>query len=209
MGLVPFTPAMDTGVGGSVWCQRNNRGEEARMSLVVFGQPDNGIIQMAYVVENMQQAIDQWVKKLKVGPWFLIEHFSGVDPLYRGQPSKADVALAMSFAGHMNIELIQENNHAPSVYRETIEKRGYGFHHWGVATKNFDRDVEQFHAAGYETGFLAGVPTGGHVAYMDTTAHLPGMIELIEIGAGFEAGFGGFYRATIGWDGKDPVRSFL
>ena len=33
----------------------------------------------------------------------------------------------MAFAGHMNIELIQPNNSAPSVYREVIERRGYGF----------------------------------------------------------------------------------
>ena len=44
----------------------------------------------------------------------------------------------MSFAGHMNIELIQPLNDAePSVYREWIEKRGYGFHHWGRATDEF------------------------------------------------------------------------
>lgn len=179
------------------------------MSLVIFGQPDDGVIQMAYVVENIQQAIDQWAKKLKVGPWFLIEHFSGVEPLYRGQPSKADCALAMSFAGHMNIELIQQYNDAPSVYRETIDRRGYGFHHWGLGTRDFERDVEQYRAGGYELGFFAKVPTGGRVAYMDTTAHLPGMVELIEVNPGFESAFGNFYRATIGWDGKDPVRSFM
>jgi len=179
------------------------------MSLVNFGQPDNGVIQMAYVVENIHQAMEQWVKKLKVGPWFLLDHFTGVDPVYRGQPSKADASLAMSFAGHMMIELIQQHNDAPSVYRETIDRRGYGFHHWGVATNNFDRDLAEYHAAGYETGFFARVPTGGRVAYMDTTAHLPGMVELIELGAAFDPAFSGFYRATIGWDGKDPVRSFM
>jgi hypothetical protein len=179
------------------------------MSLVIFGQPDNGIIQTAYVVENIRQAMDHWVKKLKVGPWFLLEHFTGEQPRYRGGPSHADVALAMSFAGHMMIELIEQHNDAPSVYRETIERRGYGFHHWGVATSHFDRDVEQYRASGYEQAFLARVPTGGRVSYMDTTAHLPGMVELIELGASFDPAFSGFYRATIGWDGKDPVRSFL
>jgi len=175
------------------------------MGLVNFGQPDNGIIQTAYVVKNIREAIGQWVEKLKVGPWFLIEHFQGQDAKYRGQPSKADCALAMSFAGHMMIELIEQYNDAPSVYRETIDKRGYGFHHWGVATSNFDRDMGQCHRG----SFFARVPSGGRVAYMDTTADLPGMVEFIELGASFDPIFSGFYRATIGWDGKDPVRSFL
>ena len=103
------------------------------MSLVSFGQPDNGVIQMAYVVPDIQAAMRHWIDRLGVAPWFLLEHFTGIEPVYRGRPSQADVALAMSFAGHMNIELIQPND-APSVYREIVEKRGYGFHHWGVET---------------------------------------------------------------------------
>jgi hypothetical protein len=179
------------------------------MSLVSFGQPDDGIIQMAYVVQDIHRAMDHWVKKLGVGPWFLLPSFSGDEPLYRGKPSQAEVSLAMSFAGHMNVELIQPNNDAPSVYREVLEKRGPGFHHFGVATANFDRDLERHQAAGHELAFFLRVPSGGRVAYMDTTRELPGFLELIELGGAFEPVFNTFYRASIGWDGKDPVRSFI
>jgi len=178
------------------------------MSLLNFGQPDDGIIQTAYVVEDIPRAMQHWVEQLKVGPWFLLEHFTGVDASYRGKPSEADVAIAMSFAGHMMIELIQPNDKAPSVYREIIEKRGYGFHHWGIGSKDFDRDVERYEKVGGELAFFARVPSGGRVAYMDTTAQLPGMVELIELGANFEPMFTGFYRASLGWDGKLPVRPF-
>jgi hypothetical protein len=44
---------------------------------------------------------------------------------------------------------------------------------------------------------------------MDTTAVLPGYTELIELGGAFEEVFGRFYRASVGWDGEDPVRSFI
>lgn len=178
------------------------------MGLVTFGQPDNGIIQMAYVVEDIHQAMETWVKKLNVGPWFVIDSFTGVDAQYRGKPTDNEITLAMSFSGHMNVELIQEKTKGPSVYRETIEKRGYGFHHWGVATKDFERRLAEYEASGYELAFLARVPTGGRVGYMDTTRDLPGMVELIELGAAFDEVFGRFYSATIGWDGRDPVRSF-
>ena len=178
------------------------------MGQVNFGQPDDGIIQMAYVVEDIHQAMDAWVKKLKVGPWFLLDRFTGVEPLYRGRPTDASVSIAMSFAGHMMVELIQEHSKAPSVYREVIEKRGYGFHHWGMATNDFDIEVEEYRASGYDIAFQARVPTGGRVAYLDTTRDLPGMIELIELGASFDAVFSRFYRATIGWDGAEPVRPF-
>ena len=179
------------------------------MGLVGFGQPDDGIVQMCYVVPDIQAAMSLWVKKLKVGPWFLLDHFTGENPKYRGRDSTADVAIAMSFAGHMNIELIQPNNDAPSVYKEWIDRRGHGFHHWGKATMNFDEDVEHYRSAGHELAFIATVPSGGRVAYMDTTRELPGYVELIEFGAGFEELFSRFYRASIGWDGADPVRSFI
>jgi Glyoxalase/Bleomycin resistance protein/Dioxygenase superfamily len=179
------------------------------MGLVGFGQPDDGIIQMAYVVKDIRAAMAEWVSKLRVGPWFLLDRFTGDEPMYRGQPSKAEVSLAMAFAGHMNIELIQPNNDAPSVYREVIDARGYGFHHWGRATCQFDRDVAQYRQAGHEIGFICRVPSGGRVAYMDTTRQLPGFVELIELGGTFEPVFSRFYRASIGWDGSEPVRSFI
>jgi hypothetical protein len=179
------------------------------MGLVGFGQPDDGVIQMCYLVPDIRAAMSLWIDKLKVGPWFLLDHFTGTEPKYRGRDSTADVSLAMSFAGHMNVELIQPNDEAPSVYREWIERRGYGFHQGGCASMNFDRDVARYQAAGHDLVFLAGVPSGGHVAYMDTTAVLPGYVELIELGSGFEPVFSKFYRASIGWDGADPVRSFI
>jgi hypothetical protein len=40
------------------------------MSLLNFGQPDGGIVQMAYVVEDIHRAMNEWVDQLKVGPWF-------------------------------------------------------------------------------------------------------------------------------------------
>jgi len=49
------------------------------MSLVIFGQPGDGIIQTAYVVKDIRKAIEGWVRDLHVGPWFLIDRFTGED----------------------------------------------------------------------------------------------------------------------------------
>jgi hypothetical protein len=173
-----------------------------------FGQPLGGIMQMAYIVPDIRAAIDRWVTKLNVGPWFLLDSFSGVDPVYRGKPSKADVAIAMSFAGHMNIELIQPNDTHPSVYKEAIDTRGYGFHHWGLASADVDADVARYTELGMEVAFRAGVPTGGDVVYLDARGELPGFVELIPTNALMEEVFGGFQRAAVGWDGHDPIRPF-
>ncbi|MEJ0027080.1 MAG: VOC family protein [Rhizomicrobium sp.] len=178
------------------------------MAHLNFGQPDKGIMQMAYVVKDLRAAIDEWVKRLNVGPWFVLDHFTGVDPVYRGKPSKADITLAMSFAGHMNIELIQPNDDHPSVYKELIDRSGHGFHHWGIASADFAGDLARYEAMGMEVAFRLGVPTGGEVAYLETKGALPGFVELIETSPGMERAFGGFYGAALTWDGTNPVRSF-
>lgn len=178
------------------------------MAELGFGQPRNGIMQMAYIVEDIDVAIRQWIDELGVGPWFLLDSFTGVDPVYRGEPSRADVALAMSFAGHMQIELIQPKDDHPSVYRETLQQRGYGFHHFGVCTEDIDAAIADLEAKGHVLAFRAGVPTGGEVAYLDGGPERPGMTELIEYGPGMDSAFTAFWRACRDWDGTRPVRPF-
>ena|SRR5436305_146288 len=178
------------------------------MPLLNFGQPANGIMQMAYVVPDIRAAISEWIARLNVGPWFLLDHFTGVDPVYRGGPSRAGVSIAMSFAGHMNIELIQPKDDHPSVYKETIDRLGHGFHHWGIASADFAADVARYEEMGMTLAFRAGVPTGGEVAYFDSGGALPGFVELIETNTGMERAFSRWYGAALAWDGTDPIRPF-
>ena len=178
------------------------------MAHLGFGQPQTGIFQMAYVVEDIQAAMRTWADELGAGPWHLLPGFAGVEPKFRGAPTDAEVALAMGFAGHMCIELIQPNDDKPSVWRERVERHGWGFHHFGVGSLDYDADLARHVEQGHEAVYEAKVPTGGRVAYVDTTAELPGYVELIEMDEGTDVAFTRFYAASLGWDGSDPVRPF-
>ncbi len=173
-----------------------------------FGQPARGVMQMAYICPDIDAAMAAWTGELGIGPWFLLDDFTGVDPVYRGAPCEAHVKLAMAFAGHMQIELIQPTDEHPSVYREARDARGWGFHHYGFTTASFADDLAGYVGRGYEVAFQCGVPTGGSVAYLDTNGTLPGYLELIESGPQMEAAFTEFWKASLGWDGRDPVRPF-
>jgi Glyoxalase/Bleomycin resistance protein/Dioxygenase superfamily len=177
-------------------------------AMLGFGQRVGQVIQMAYVVEDIRASIDWWINDAKTGPWFLLDHFWAEDQVYRGQPSKADVAIAMGFAGHMCIELIQPLDNHPSVYREIIEQRGFGFHHIGIGVADVDAEIPAYEARGYELAFRAEVPTGGAVAYLDGGAANPGFLELIPASPGMDEVFTKFWRAGAEWNGRDPVRPF-
>ena len=173
-----------------------------------FGQQSGQIMQMAYTVKDIRAAIDWWIRDANVGPWFLLESFTGPEQRYRGEPTQADVALAMSFAGHMNIELIQPKDDRPSVYRETIQTRGYGFHHMAMAVEDVEAERARYHMRGYHTAFSTPVPSGGSVYFMGDGPGAPCFIELIPATDSTDEMFTRYWKASLGWDGSDPIRKF-
>lgn len=176
-----------------------------------FGQRIGGVVQTAFVVADIRAAIAWYQRECGAGPFFLLDHFLGEGQVYRGAPATADVAIAMGFAGHMQIELIQPLDEEPSVYRETIEARGYGFHHFGIAFTDVEAALPGYLERGHTLAFRAPVPTGGSVAYLESAdPAAPGFLELIPATEGMDALFTAQWQAAQDWDGKtDPVRPFL
>lgn len=175
-----------------------------------YGQPMGGIAQTAYVVENLQAAIDHWIANTGAGPFFVLDDFLVPGQTYRGEESTADITIAMGFAGHMLIELIQPKDNNPSVYKETVELRGYGFHHFGIACADVYESAEGYYKRGFHEAFRAAVPTGGEVIYLDNgKAAQMGFLELLPVTPGMDETFTRFWKASQNWDGSDPVRPFL
>jgi len=179
------------------------------LTLLVFGQPDDGIIQIAYTVPDLDAAMQAFTTNLRAGPWFVFRRLAGRDPRYRGERSLAANDVALGFAGHMQIELIQPLDDQPSVYQETIAVRGHGFHHFGIAARDFDRECEAQRAKGYELAFTDAVEGVGRLAYFDTSGVLPGMLELIEATPELETLFNAMHEAAVDWDGSNPVREMV
>jgi hypothetical protein len=176
--------------------------------LLAFGQPPRGIMQIAYIVPDIHAALQQYSATLAIGPWFVFEHFPILDYHYRGEPRDIDITLAIGFSGSMSFELIQQNDAGESVYTEIRDRRGWGFHHWAVGCRDFDAEVEFYRRQGFEMALSGRAGVGARAAYMDTSAVLPGMVELIELDAPTEAFFNGLKTASDNWDGSDPVRLF-
>lgn len=174
-----------------------------------FGQPMEGVAQTAFIVPDLQEAIARWTADFKAGPFYVLPNLLVPGQIYRGEPSTADVTLAMGFAGHMMIELIQPLDNNPSVYKETRDKRGYGFHHFGMACDDVDASSREYQKNGYEEAYRAAVPTGGEVVYLDNgTGAEWGFLELLPVTPGMDETFTRFWETSKNWDGSDPVRPF-
>jgi hypothetical protein len=177
-----------------------------KLTRLNYGQPVDGITQVAFTVVDMETAIDRYVNEFGVGPWYLRGPFTPAKATYRDQPTAPSVSLAMAFSGHMMIELIQQHDDSPSVYSETIARSGHGFHHFGVATFDFDNRADFYRQSGYVCVFTDITPVGTRVAYFDCQGALPGMIELIEMNSAQERRYSRIYAEAAAWDGNDPIR---
>ena len=174
-----------------------------------YGTATGAITQIAYVVADLKKAIEWYQTVLGAGPFFVLEHAKSPGRLYRGKNYPTEVSLGMSFSGHLNIELIQPHDNAPSVLREGIERYGYGFHHYGIAYEDVEAELPGYLAQGYVEVTRNPVPTGGEVVFLDPPRPVqPGYLELLPVTPQMEETFTRFWRAAQDWDGSDPIRPF-
>jgi hypothetical protein len=176
------------------------------MERFTFGAAEKSIIQFAYTVDDIENGMRRYTELLHIGPWFLIGPFVPAKGLYRGAVTKMKISLAVAFAGEVMVELIEQHDAEASVYQETLRARGiHGFHHWAIGARDFDATVEQYKSKGYREAFSDISPRGVRVVYLDTSADLSGMLEIIEMTLDVEEQYKRMYDAARTWDGKHSV----
>lgn len=167
------------------------------------------LIQNGYVVRDIEAAMRHWIEVLGVGPWFYIERLPVTDFQYKGQPSPVDMSLALANSGPLQVELIQQRNDAPSLYRDFLNAGHEGLQHLGYGTKTFDADLARLLDTGYAIGHSGTVNGRGPFVYLLTEAHPGTVIELFDMSGGRERVFARIAEAARNWDGRDPIRTTL
>ena len=171
-----------------------------------FGQPDGGICQLAFVVEDIHTAMESFIRHLNAGPWFLMEHVQIENAKYRGKPTQFNLSIANGYTGHLQIELMQQHDKVPSLFTEIIDSRGYGIHHHGIAVRDFDAALNRYLKMGYEIATYGENDIPVRAAYLDTQGKFSTFLEIMETNDMVEAMFTAMYHASVGWTGKAPVR---
>jgi hypothetical protein len=174
------------------------------MDIFNFDLLTGGIMQVAYTVADIEQRMRTFADHLKVGPWHVRGPFKQTGAIYRGAPSTTELTLALSYADHLMIELIQQHDDEPSIFKEVVEKRGFGFHHWAVGSKDFETDVARYQDAGFDLAFSSRA-RGFGVAMLDSTMRLPGMLEIIEMTKANEERYTKMHQASRDWDGRSLI----
>ena len=166
------------------------------------------VMQNAFVVDDLDAAMDHWVNKMGVGPFFVFQHVQFREAYFRGKPSDVDMTAAIAYWGGMQIELIQQHNASPSIYSEFRQRGLRGLQHMGVITTDLDADLAKLKPMGIEPVQYGTVANGMRFAYVSSDFHPGAMIELIEANEAIGGFFKMMQQTADGWDGTDPIRRY-
>ncbi len=165
------------------------------------------IRQNGYVVKDIQTAMHHWVHTIGVGPWFYIEKVQVENFRYRGKESDVELSIALSNSGDLQLELIQQRNDAPSLYKDFLDAGHEGLQHIAFWTTDYqamyDAYLKQGHKVGHE-GQIGG--PAGRFSYFDVGTNPGDVVELSDISGSKGKFFEIIRQSALHWDGSDPIR---
>ncbi len=107
------------------------------------------VIQLAFVVRDLNQAIKTYHEKYGIGPWKISEINSNtVDNLYK-HDKKTDFAyrVAMCYIGELEWELVEPLDDK-SIYSDFLKENGPGLHHVAFDVEDYDKTVDNMKTKG-------------------------------------------------------------
>ncbi len=163
------------------------------------------VMQYAYVVKDIEAACRRWTELVGAGPFYLSLHHQSESVTYRGRPSDMDVSYAFGYCGPAHIQLVQQHNDAPSVYRDMYHGGGEGLHHIAYLIPDWEAEKARYEAAGYPS--LQELVSAARVAYVDTRPAIGCFTELYEDNLQVRLRFAHWQASHEYWDGEtDPIR---
>jgi hypothetical protein len=162
------------------------------------------VVQTCFVVDDLEEAMARWQHTGGAGPFHVFRHLE-LDVIHRGTPRKLAMSIGLAQIGGVHVELIQQHDAGPSVYRDSFPNGGGGFHHVAMLVPDVAAARDFYTGTGFEIAMsiqFGETP----VLYIDTRAVLGCMVEVLrndrQIVDLYET-----VRATAeNWDGADPIR---
>lgn len=161
------------------------------------------IMQLGYVVHDLDAEVDHWTRVMGVGPFFVTGTVPYDTVTFRGAPCDAETRVAIASRDGMQIEIIQQTGGGASTFTEFLEATGGGLHHVCALTDDLEADIAAWAARGVDV--LQGGVTKAKIpfAYMDTDPDNRGrVLELVQPSPGLLRFFDKIETTCAGWDGQ-------
>lgn len=167
-------------------------------------QPFGPIRQIAWVVRNLEESVDNWLRVSGLGPWTVFRNVAMAGSL-DGQAAKVRMHVALGYQGDMEIELIEDLGAGASPYRSAAGEPLVGMHHVGWFSDDVQADVGRGRARGMQVKFEAANEVT-RVAYLADPREPKLLFEFIEMNAAMRAGFAARLEAARTWQGENSLQ---
>jgi hypothetical protein len=167
--------------------------------------PGPTIFQYAYVVADVEAAAHEWAATVGAGPFFVTPHHRADWFSYRGLPVEADVTYAFGYSGDVQIQLVEQHDDTPSIYREMFPT-GFGHHHVARLVERYAAERDRLVERGFELACELGA-NDITACYFDTRESIGVYTELHSSTARIRATFARWQAEHETWDGNgSPIR---
>ena len=152
--------------------------------------------QQAYLVNDLDRAINHWHATFGAGPFVKAEHHKTDRFDYRGTDQEADVSYAFGYLGDMQIQFIVQHDDTPSIYRDMFASGDEGFHHVGCLVHDFEAEFQRLESMGFECATRLHADTAD-AAYFDTREATGAFTEIHNDPPRIVAAFAMWHRAHL------------
>lgn len=162
------------------------------------------VIQQGYVVPDIRVAMNHWIAR-GVGPFFIESHIRP-GGTYDGTDIRPDLSAAFAYSGDQQIEVIQQHDDSPSIYREYLAAHpDGGLQHLAVWVDNIADTLDRLEGSG--NPYRVRQQYGDGHAYLDSEQAPGVMMQLMARSEHLVALMDAIKQASVGWDGVTaPIR---
>jgi methylmalonyl-CoA/ethylmalonyl-CoA epimerase len=138
------------------------------------------LTQVAIIVRDIETAARAWseILGLPMPSIIITDTVDTAHTEYQGQPTTARAKLAFFKMGQVDLELIEPIG-APSTWKEQLDQYGDSLHHIAFHVKGMQGKLAYLDSKGVPL-VQRGDYTGGRYAYVDGSAQLGCVVELLE-----------------------------
>ena len=139
---------------------------------------EGSVIQVAYVVRDLEAAMQRHWETCGIGPWHIYKFEPGKiqNYLYRGEPATHVCWIAVSAGDGCQVEFMQPIS-GRSIYDEHLDAKGEGFHHVKLYYPDCATAVAEYQRRGYPVIQCGRIDDDEHY-YLDTERDFGYIVEL-------------------------------
>lgn len=126
-------------------------------------------MQVAYMVDDIDAAMKHWQEEYGVGPFLVTRNAVPLtNAYYRGQKAQTTrLNIAFAYVGDMQVELIELVGDTPGLYKEALDRKNYGVHHYAVLVDDFPKAYNWALDNGFDAVIDAGMDGLARMSYME------------------------------------------